>query len=190
MNITNNINLLLKGCIHKNKLSQLKLFKQYYKSVHNQVSYYFGNNCNTDVTIDDICQQVFIEVFNSLTSFKKLSSFDTWIYRITTKVCINQLRKRYQKRQIFYRYFKHDNEFKDNDTPHSLLEEAELSDKIENSIKSLTEEKRTAMYMYDYSNSTLKNIAKQIHKPIGTVKSRLYFARREMKEKLKQYIKV
>ncbi|MBD3317791.1 MAG: sigma-70 family RNA polymerase sigma factor, partial [Chitinivibrionales bacterium] len=90
------VDSLVSGCVAGDHRCQRELFKRYRRKVLSLVSRSLGPGFD----IDDVLQQVFIRVFKSLGSFQELSSLDTWVYRITVKVCTDQLRRKYRKRRL------------------------------------------------------------------------------------------
>jgi RNA polymerase sigma-70 factor (ECF subfamily) len=145
-----------------------------------------------DFDTDDVIQQVFISIFKSLENFRGLSSLDTWVYRITSKVCTDQLRKKYRKRKLSIA-----GSFDDDSsglagathhTPASGLERKELYDSINQAMGKLTSEKRLVVIMYEIEGKSLEEISEIIQKPVGTVKSRLFHARRELGKQLRKYL--
>ena len=91
----NQVSVLIQKCIENNRMAQHEIFHLYKQKVYDLSHRSLGGSFD----IDDVVQQIFIALFNSLRHFKGMSSFDTWVYRITVKVCTTQLRKKYRKRQ-------------------------------------------------------------------------------------------
>lgn len=179
--------LLVERCEKGNRQSQRELFNQYKSSVYSII----GNTLGPKFDFDDIVQQVFIKIFRSLKNFKGLSSLDTWIYRITVKVCIDQLRKKYRKRQIktvsdsdaleFYK----DESIKD---PLDEKAENELKEEIYRALDRLNREKRLVVTMFEMEGFSLQEISNILNKPVGTVKSRLFHGRKELAKYLRKYV--
>jgi RNA polymerase sigma-70 factor (ECF subfamily) len=180
--------LLIQQCLRNDRRAQEQLFKKYRNTVYGLVCRLLG----ADFDIDDVLQQVFVNVFRSLESFKGLSSFDTWVYRIAVKVCTDQLRKKYRKRKLSVAGSVDDEraglEATTDNTPHTTLERRELVGRINAALGRLTVEKRLVVVMYEMEGKSLEEIAGAIEKPLGTVKSRLFHARRELGKHLKKYL--
>jgi RNA polymerase sigma-70 factor (ECF subfamily) len=164
------------------------LFNEYKRSTYNLCFRLLGPGFD----IDDVVQQVFIKVFRSLASYKGLSSLDTWIYRITAKVCTDQLRKKYRKRQL--EIVSNSDELAAEGKsvagcdPYERLEKRELAQEIYGALNKLNEEKRAVVVLYEMEHRSLDEIATVINKPVGTVKSRLFHARKELEKYLKKYL--
>jgi RNA polymerase sigma-70 factor (ECF subfamily) len=179
---------LVAACVAGDRRSQRAFFNEYKRSVFNLCYRLLGPGFD----LDDVVQQVFIKLYYSLKSFKGLSSIDTWIYRITSKVCTDQLRKKYRKRQL---------EIVDNSDemaadgksvrardPYERIAQRELALTIYHALNKLSFEKRSVIVLYEMEKKSLEEIAAMIDAPVGTVKSRLFHARKELEKHLKKYV--
>ena len=182
----NSIDEIISGCIQGNKICQKLLFKKYKNKIYTIIVRYLGPYYDTD----DIIQQVFINIFKSLQNFKGLSSFDTWIYRITIKICIDQLRKKYRKHtittvnnQLFI-----DNYSTLSDASSFSLLNKELMDNIYGALDKLSYDKRVVIVLYEMEGFSIEQISKITNKPEGTIKSRLFHGRKELAKTLNKYI--
>ncbi|MBD3419459.1 MAG: sigma-70 family RNA polymerase sigma factor [Chitinivibrionales bacterium] len=179
---------LVQKCIKGDARAQQTLFSKYKDKVYSLAYKSLG----PFFEIDDIVQQIFVNIFKSLPSFKGLSSFDTWIYRISAKICIDQLRKKYRKRQI---QILHDSEMAEHnavdsgDNPHEMLENQELNHQIFQALGQLSPQKRMVVTLYEMDGKTIEEIAIILKIPAGTVKSRLFHGRNELKQKLRKILK-
>jgi RNA polymerase sigma-70 factor (ECF subfamily) len=178
---------VLQQCLKEDRKAQRQLFNFYKHRVHDLVFKSLGPRFDTD----DIIQQVFIELFKSLSYFKGNSSLDTWVYRICIKVCTTQLRKKYRKRQpqIVYDSQQTDAEIDaKEESPCWDMEQKELSMAIYDALDRLDAEKRMTVVMYEMEGKSLEEIAQLAHVPVGTVKSRLFHGRRILEKQLKRYL--
>src|SRR5271157_1613517 len=171
--------LVLQQCLKNDRKAQRELFNRYKLKVHDLVYKSLGPRFDTD----DVIQQVFIELFKSLPLFKGDSSLDTWVYRIGSKVCTTQLRKKYRKRQpqIVYDSERADTEA---DTrfpcPSSEIEQKELECAVHDALDKLDAEKRMTVVLYEMEGRSLEEIAAITGIPLGTVKSRLFHGRKTL----------
>jgi RNA polymerase sigma-70 factor, ECF subfamily len=185
--IPESIKYLIDQCLKNDRKSQRQLFNIYKHKIHDQVCKSLGPKFDTD----DIIQQVFIELFKSLSYFKGDSSLDTWVYRIGFKVCTTQLRKKYRKRQPQIIYDSQQAEGQSDDkglSPIANIEQNEMTAAIYDSLDKLDAEKRMTVVMYEIDGKSLEEIAKIAHIPVGTVKSRLFHGRKILKKQLKKYL--
>jgi RNA polymerase sigma-70 factor, ECF subfamily len=167
-------------------MAQHELFHLYKQKAYDLAYRSLGGNFD----IDDVVQQVFIALFNSLRHFKGMSSFDTWVYRITVKVCTTQLRKKYRKRQpqIVFDSTRIENDREDGkNNPSKLLEEKERNKSIYQALSKLSPDKRMIMVMHEMEDKTLEDIAQIMKKPLGTIKSSLFHGRKALEKHLRGY---
>ena len=178
---------VLQQCLKENRKAQRQLFNFYKHKVHDLVFKSLGPRFDTD----DVIQQVFIELFKSLSYFKGDASLDTWVYRICLKVCTTQLRKKYRKRQpqIIYDSPQTDAEIDTRDAgPCKEMEQKELAGAIYAALDRLDAEKRMTVVMYEMEGKSLEEIAQVAQVPVGTVKSRLFHGRKMLEKHLKWYL--
>jgi RNA polymerase sigma-70 factor (ECF subfamily) len=181
------MSLLLQQCLKNDRRAQRELFNYYKLKVHDLVFKSLGPKFDTD----DVLQQVFIELFKSLAYFKGDSSLDTWVYRISLKVCTKQLRKKYRKRQPQVVYDSEQIEAeadKNAQGPCADLEQSELKAVIYDALDKLDAEKRMTVVMYEMEGRTLEEIAAMSNIPLGTVKSRLFHGRKALEKLLGRYL--
>jgi RNA polymerase sigma-70 factor (ECF subfamily) len=179
--------LVLQQCLRNDRRAQRDLFNCYKHKVHDLVYKSLGPRFD----VDDVVQQVFIEVFKSLSRFKGDSSLDTWVYRISLKVCTTQLRKKYRKRQpqIVFDSEQADAEVDVRAANPSLgMEQKELESAIYGALDKLDAEKRMTVVMYEMEGRSLEEIARAAKIPLGTVKSRLFHGRRMLERLLGRYL--
>jgi RNA polymerase sigma-70 factor (ECF subfamily) len=178
---------VLQLCLKNDRRAQRQLFDFYKHKVHDLVFKSLGPKFDTD----DVIQQVFIELFKSITYFKGESSLDTWVYRISLKVCTNQLRKKYRKRQpqIVFDSQQADGEIDAADNgPSGDIEQKELGRAIYDALDKLDPEKRMTVVMYEMEGKSLEEIAQVAHIPLGTVKSRLFHGRKMLEKQLRRFL--
>jgi len=162
-----------------------RLIEVYQKRVFNIALRMIGNYDDAS----DLAQEVFIRVYKAINNFKEQSSFSTWIYRITTNVCLDELRKRKNKKIVSLdEYIKYDDsEMKrqiesDEPSPEVLTERIEVQKIVSNAINMLSGEHRTAIVLRDIQGFSYEEIAGILKCPEGTVKSRINRARQALKE--------
>jgi len=141
---------------------------------------------------NDLAQEVFIRIYKSIKGFKEQSSFSTWVYRITTNVCLDELRKRKNKNVVS---LDDDIKFDDSEmkrqvedvkpTPEAVVERDETRRIVSDAISKLSSEHRTAIILRDIQGFSYEEISRIINCPEGTVKSRINRARKALKEILK-----
>lgn len=139
---------------------------------------------------DEICQEVFIKVYQNLASFKFNSKFSTWIGRITYNHCINYTNKT-SKFSNFdsiddLNYKDSTFEFVDN-TSKAINDDYEIEETtrlINNYVDKLPEIYQTILNLFHVQEMSYKEISDILNLPEGTVKSYLFRSRKLLKEKL------
>jgi RNA polymerase sigma-70 factor, ECF subfamily len=174
-------------CIANDRAAQHELFHLYKQRIHDLTYKSLGNKFD----VEDVIQQVFIALFASLRHFKGESSLDTWVYRITVKVCTTQLRKKYRKRQpnIVFDAMEREHVDPASSDPAETMEKQELSGAIHEALDKLSIDKRMIVIMYEMDGLSLEEIANVLKKPLGTVKSRLFHGRKALEKQLRGYLK-
>lgn len=161
-----------------------QLIESYQKKIFNIALRMLGNYDDAG----DLTQEVLIRIYRSIKSFKEQSSFSTWIYRITTNVCLDELRKRKNRKVISL-----DEEIKlddgdmkrqiesDEPTPEETAEAEDLRKIVNDAIERLNEEHRIVIVLRDIQGLSYEEIAEVLKCPEGTVKSRINRARQALK---------
>ena len=137
----------------------------------------------------DAAQEVFVRVYKNIESFKGQSSFATWLYRITSNVCSDILRKRQRDTNVIsLNQFTDENKDIDikDDSP-TVEENMELSERqaaVRGAINELKEEYRVVITLCDIEGMSYDEISDMLNIPTGTVKSRINRARNALKKNL------
>jgi RNA polymerase sigma-70 factor, ECF subfamily len=128
----------------------------------------------------DATQDVFLTVFRKADRYQEQAAFSTWLYRVTVNMCYDHLRRLQRKRTEPLP------EHYDPSDPHSddPLHAAELRPTIEDALGRLPPEFRAAAVLVDLEGMSLEGAADTLEVPVGTVKSRVFRARRMLAEYL------
>ena len=134
-----------------------------------------------DVAVE-LSQQAFIRAYRSFRKFDQSKNFFTWYYKILKNLCLNYIRdSKKSKNQDFLENI----ESKDDGiNPQKIIEQEELKQIIQESLLSLSEAEREIIILKEFQNTTYKEIAELLNIPIGTVMSRLFYARKKLANKL------
>jgi RNA polymerase sigma-70 factor (ECF subfamily) len=163
------------------------LVERYEKRVFNFAYRMAGNYDDAN----DVAQEAFIRVFNSINTFRGDANFSTWLYRIVTNVYLDERKK---AKSHLHTPLDEYIELEENavarqveDTgpsPEDLAELSERHDLLQKAIQSLPDYQRIMVVLYHTESKSYEEIAEIMNLPIGTVKSRLNRARLALKEKL------
>lgn len=139
----------------------------------------------------DICQEAFLRAFASINKFRGEASFSTWVTRIVTNLCRDELRKRQRTKlesldeRIIIGDSEIDKQLPDlKPGPEESYESREFQERIQNIINTLTPEFRMALVLRDIYGYSYDEIAGQLECSLGTVKSRINRARKHLKDRL------
>jgi RNA polymerase sigma-70 factor (ECF subfamily) len=134
----------------------------------------------------DLSQEAWVKGWQRLRQFQGESGFATWITRIVINLCLDQLRK--QKRQRTESIEEMDEESGGVErqmpvvttNPSAGLERDELRRRIDHALAQLSYEHRTVLVLHEFQEMEYSEIAKAMGCSIGTVMSRLFYARRRL----------
>lgn len=132
--------------------------------------------------VEDVVQDVFLNVYRSLPSFRGDAKFSTWLYRLATNVTRMHLR-RGRSRPRFA-----DVEVPETprhgakapETPDQEVERAERVRALYRLLDKLSEKKREVLVLHDLEGVPAKEIAETLEIPVLTVRTRLFYARKEL----------
>ena len=182
----------LVACVQDGDLPAYDYLVQRYKERLYATVYHMTSN-HEDA--NDLVQDAFIKAYKSIKSFKRESSFYTWIYRIAVNRTINHL-KRGKNRQYFSlddidTQIQNDPDFVEllsYITPRREVALAELQEKLNVALQKLSEAHRAVVVMHDVQGLTHADIAKTLNCSDGTVRSRLFYARQQLQGLLADYL--
>jgi len=145
---------------------------------------------------NDLAQDTFIKAYQALRSFKGGSSFYTWIYRIAFNKTINFLKQRRHKGHLSLNEldFHAENDpdliaLISDKTPQREVGLKELKEKLNMAMQRLSEPHRLVVTLHDVQGLAHEEIAEIMECNIGTVRSRLFYARQQLQGYLADYLK-
>lgn len=146
---------------------------------------------------EDIAQEVFVEVFNSIKKFKGNSKLSTWIYRITTNKCLEFIRKRNAKKRLGFLQAIMGNDipldktgyFTDINHPGIILENKEKSDTLFCAINKLPEDQRVVFTLHKIDGKSYKEISDITEKSVSSVESLMFRAKKKLQKLLEAFYK-
>lgn len=181
---------LLEKCVKGDVRAFEELVGKYQQGIINHAYSMFMNR--EDAL--DMAQETLIKAYNGIASFNRQSSFKTWLYRIATNVCLDELRRRKRRANtISLTAEDGDGVVAELDVadasadPADAAEQAFLRGEIEQAIGQLDTEYRTAIVLREVEGMDYNEIAKTMGCSLGTVKSRISRARAQLREKLSKH---
>lgn len=148
-----------------------------------------GNNAE----VEDIAQQVFLRVWKSAKRYQPRAKFTTWLLKITRNLVFNELRRRKRHATTPLQTEIPGEEMQIADqrgqTPDASMLEKELRRAIESAIGELPESQRMAVVLRRYEELSYEQIAEVLDQSVPAVKSLLFRARTELRERLRAYLR-
>ncbi len=164
-----------------------RLVEKHQSLVMGTVARMLGSNSD----VEDVAQQVFVRVWKSARRYVPRAKFTTWLLKITRNLVFNEMRRR--KRHTTTPLQTEEGEelqLKDDrgQTPDASLLESELQKAIEAAIAQLPETQRMAVVLRRYEELSYEQIADVLEQSVPAVKSLLFRARTELRERLRVYL--
>src|ERR1017187_4120724 len=169
-----------------------ELVKRYQERIYATVYHMTSNHEDAN----DLAQDSFIKAFQALKSFKGGSSFYTWLYRIAVNKTINFLKQRKNRVHMSL----NDLDFNTENNPDlvALISDKtprrdaglkELQEKLNAAMLKLSEPHRLVVVLHDVQGMSHEEVAQVMDCNIGTVRSRLFYARQQLQSLLTDYLK-
>lgn len=172
---------LVRRCQNGDREAFRQLFTQHRSDVLRLVHRLLGGRGD----VDDVVQEVFLQVHKSLGDFRFGSRFSTWLYRVTVNVVLMQRRAARSRPQLV-------------EAPPDIIPRDEALSPEEQAVRNrrvqafyrlldrLSEKKRTAYILHELEGLSPAEIAKAVGAPVLTVRTRLFYARRELATLLRE----
>jgi len=176
------------GDIHAFKV----LFEKYHSNVLNLCMKLVGNRDEAE----DLCQDIFIKIYQSIDNFELKAKLSTWMYRIAVNVCLNHQRrkKRVQFLRLDHRDVEQGADVFDmvvnppDEQPDVSLEQKEKEKIIWDAIHSLPESQRVVLILQRYEELSCEQMAQVLQASVSSVQSRLFRAKENLAKKLLPYL--
>ena len=145
---------------------------------------------------NDVMQDTFLKVYDSIHSFREDAMFETWLYRIVVNHAMNLVKRRKRRRETHFLDVD-GSELSLNavqatgsaSDPQKYLEKKELQKWVTQAVDSLPVKHRTVIILHEFEGLTHPEIASILGCSEGTVRSRLHYARRKLRSLLTPYVK-
>jgi len=176
---------LISRCQQGDQEAFKEIFDRYQKKVY-RIAY--GVVRHREEALD-IVQEVFVKLFHSIKNFKGKSHFYTYLYRMVMNTAIDHSRK--MGKQIISS-LDEEGSFEPSEEiekwPEKILLQKELEEKVNGAMRKLPAEQRAAIIFREVEGLSYQEMADAMECSIGTVMSRLHYARKRMQELLKDYV--
>ncbi len=149
---------------------------------------------NEDTAVD-LSQNAWVKAWQRLDQFHGEASFPTWLSRIVTNLCLDELRRQKRARTDSIEAMEEATNPVENRMeletvdPINGLDRKELRERIDAALAKLSDKHRTVIVLYEFEQLEYREIAEKMDSSIGTVMSRLFYARRRMASLLNETLK-
>ena len=134
-----------------------------------------------DSSAEDLVQKTFVRIFRYRKRYRQRAKFTTFLYMIARQVWIDELRARQRQRDLRDRYTEHREIFHQDESPPSS---DGLSDELQSALAQLPDAMREVVVLGVIQEMEYADIAEILQIPVGTVKSRMFYALRTLREKI------
>lgn len=167
-----------------------ELFNRYQKRVYNTIYRLISDENDAA----ELTQEVFIKVYNSIDKLRAEEAFFTWVRTVAINLCRDFIRRRPPRTESLDARVRLDDGEVEKDIPDpvagpdKLLLTGDRQQAVRRAVASLSDDHRIVIALHHLEGMDLKDIAKMLGCPAGTIKSRLARARDELKRKLAPYV--
>lgn len=167
-----------------------ELFQRYRQLAYRVAFRLLGNEADAL----DAVQDGFVKALTNLHSFQGRSAFKTWLLRVVSNAALDLGRQRCRKETLSLDLFRKDDS--DQGTPCSLpnpareMERADLRTLLDRALESLPEPQRCTFVLHAEAELSYREVAETLDISIGTVMSRLFYARQKLRAYLSKWISI
>ena len=159
---------IIEACRRGDRDAFRLLFEKHKDRVYSVALYFFGGD---EATACDVTQQVFLKLFTRIGQFQGESEFATWLYRLTTNACVDELRKR--RRFLQFGEGMEVREPRGKPSHDEALARAEAAREVKRAVAALRPKLRVVMLLKYFEELSYEEIAAVVGCSKGTVASRL-----------------
>lgn len=156
-----------------------ELYRRYSQKMF---SYFFRMLWKNKELAEDQVQELFLKVVREAARFDTSRSFSTWLYSIAHNMCKNE----YRKEEVRMKYAK-TKPLEDDATEERSVEMQQFRVAVSQCINKLTEEKKSLFILRFQEHLSVPQISGIMNIPEGTIKSRLFYLLKEMKDELQEF---
>lgn len=172
---------LVRRCKAGERAAQDELYHRFRRVVASNLYRVLGDRGE----LDDLVQEVFIIAFRGLATFRHEARLGTWLYRICVNVALGRIRTRARRPVTAnvpdLEYAAHSATLADRpEAPDRAVERRQVHERIYRALDQLAPKKRIVLYLHEIEGRDLKEISYLVDSNAVTVRTRLFYARREL----------
>ncbi|MBF0426502.1 MAG: RNA polymerase sigma factor RpoE [Magnetococcales bacterium] len=178
--------------VQKVKKGDSKAFELLMRKYQGRIASVISRSVSDPARVQDLTQESFLKAYRALPTFRGESAFYTWLFRIAVNTAKNHLML--AGRGVPISDMELDDadkiapQLRDYDTPESQMLRAELTQTLEEAIRSLPGPMRQAVELRDVQDKSYEEIAAILGCPVGTVRSRIFRGRQEIMNVMRGYL--
>lgn len=154
------------------------LVERWQDKIHRFVYRYLPDNDEAN----EITQKTFIRAYQRMDTLDEAGKFSPWIYKVANNLCLDELKRAGRKRSVPLDMNRIEQESKN--TPATDFENKELAELLNHALLQLPDEQRSVVILKQYEGLTFREIAEILEEPESTVKSRMYYGLKAMRNTL------
>lgn len=185
-------------CVERAQAGDRKAFGDIVDTYSDRIYGYLYHMLGDREDAECLSQETFVRAWQSIGRFRGGAAFSSWLYRIATNLAIDALRRRSRRgtmlsldESLDLGDGEVDRQVPDHaPQPDEVLARDELQEAVWDSIGELSAKLKPVLVMYDFEQFSYEEIANTLSVPLGTVKSRLFHARQQLKREIAQRLPV
>ncbi len=165
---------LIQACLADDRMAQKALYEKYKKAMYT-LAYRITGDFES---ANDVLQDAFLKVFRGLNSFRGESTLGAWIKTIVVRTAYSKIRRN----KIYF-------EDIENVSPNTMIDWGDFlqAEYLEKAIQSLPDGYRSVFVLIEVEGYSHKEVGEMLGISVGTSKSQLFYAKRKLREMLKEY---
>jgi|GEM_PF-121938 len=174
------------GLVPRAAAGDPEAFRRLFTRHRNDVTRLVYRMLSAPADLEDVVQEVFVQVFRSLKDFRGQAKFSTWLHRVTVNVVLMH-RRSAKSRPVLTEEVPNDLVADDGQTwPDEDAERRERMRAFERLLARLADKKRVVFVLHELEGMAPAEIAEVVGAPVLTVRTRLFYARRELEAMLSE----
>ncbi len=176
----------LNKIVHRCQSGDQTAYNQLFRLIKTDVHRVLISTIGPDSELEDIMQIAFMEIFRSLPRFRGDSKFSTWMYRLVVNVALQHLRKRKGTPEPVDISERANQLINPEDPPEKQVNHREQLRIVNEILQDIAPKKRIVFVLHEIEGHSPEEIAKIVNASKLTVKSRLFYAKKDFYKKLRQ----
>lgn len=182
--------------VHRSQAGDTAAYEELVRRYHGKIYGLVYSMTSNREDAEDLVQEIFVKAWKALGHFREQSGFYTWIYRIALNCAINFRKRRNRRQTVNFDEFDPDiktaesyREFSSKGSVLRKMSLGEFQEKMNEAMLKLSEKHRAVVTMHDVQGMPHADIAKVMNCSEGTVRSRLFYAHKQLQENLAGFVK-